>query len=295
VGLVSGRIVLNGSRGVNYSTASGPADRQEQLQIRMNGSDPNIQYDLSTPTEQISIAFQSATRLTIRRGPRDEAKDSKAVRVEFNQPGTGMEPVTLKVGPKGEERIYQAASIWHLMIQQPQPCREHLLPLLKNLQRDWEVGKLAAEIEEGLMQTAAGPDPDQQRWAEWVRQLGDDRFSVREAADRKLRETGRVVITYLQQIDPQKLDVEQQYRVRRIISALSDTGGDDSPEQVAAWLSGDPSIWVAMLSRDDEKTRRVAARRVESLLGRSILFDPAADLPTRARQIEQVRVQLSAK
>jgi hypothetical protein len=290
VGLSSGRIVLNGSRGVNYSTTSGTSDRQERLAIRMSGRDPVVDFEMTTADEQVAIDFQAANRLVIRRTPKG---NSKVPPVDFRQPAN--DPIALKVGDKDHEKVYQAASLWHLMVLEPSVCREHLTPLLRLMQRDWDFNKMAEELDERLLCSASGTDlPDRQHWSELVRQLGDNRFSTREAADRKLRAAGQVIVTYLQQLDPSRLDAEQQYRVRRILLALTETNGDDSPDQVAAWLSGDTAIWLALLSRDDDKTRRAAAQHLEALLGSPISFDPDADAATRAQQIEQLRTRLAA-
>ena len=98
-----------------------------------------------------------------------------------------------------------------------------------------------------------------------------------------------MVVTFLQQLDPSRLDAEQQFRIRRITASLADSEGNDTPEQVAAWLAGDPSIWIAMLSRDDLATRKLAVRQLEALLGSPVSFDPAAEPAVRRIQIEQLR------
>lgn len=288
LGLSSGRIVLNGSRGVNYSTTSGPADRQEQLSIRMSGADPVVSYQRTTPEEDVAIDFTSADRLQIRRKPLGQ---STVVAMEFRQ--SGSQPVVLKIGAGESQRVYQAPSLWHLTVLEPEACRTHLFPVLTVMHGEWDLAKLADEVEHLLLAGTARNVPSRERWAQWVVQLGDDRFSTREAADQRLREAGRVAITFLQQLDPQQLDTEQQYRIRRILLSYED-GGDDAPEDVAAWLSGDPAIWLAILTRGDEPTRRASAQRLEALLGRPIQFDPTADASVRAEQIKQVRTMLSA-
>jgi hypothetical protein len=78
--------------------------------------------------------------------------------------------------------------------------------------------------------------------------------------------------------------------VRRILLALSDVNHEESPAQLAVWLSGDTTIWLALLSREDMATRRAAHQRLEAILGRPVAFDPAADPQTRQRQIEALRV-----
>jgi hypothetical protein len=143
------------------------------------------------------------------------------------------------------------------------------------------------------LKIAAAENPDAQKWSTLVEQLGDERFAVREAADRHLRDAGRAIVVFLERLDRNRLDAEQDYRIRRILQSLSSgKGADDTVERAAAWLSGDPEIWWALMRRDAEPTRRVAAKRLESLLGRPLAFDPAAPADVRGKQLEQIRLQL---
>ena len=288
--LTYGRVSLKVMRSIQTSTSSTSGPRRERFAIRAVGGDSSMEYELTTAEQQISIRFSGANQLEIRRSP---AGDLKLVAVEFNQPATG--PVSLKIGQQGAREL-RAASLWHLLLAEPAECRQSLVPLLNLLQPKWELEKTRDEIRAILLRMAkSGSLPDQKRWAEWVQQLGDNRFAKREAADRQLREAGRAAVAYLQQLDPSRLDAEQQYRVRRIIQALTAGSGDDAPEQIASWLFGDASVWLAMLSGDEEPARKTAARQLGTLLGKPIQFDPAADAPTRKKQIEALRAGISGK
>ena len=288
--IIYGRVVLRAMRGMQTSTGSSAGLRRERLTIRAAGADPAIDYELTTPEEQITIRFSSADRVEIRRVPKGDAKSPS---VEFRQAGTA--PVSLKIGPPNP-REYRAASLWHLLLAEPSECRKSLVPLLGLLQPKWDLVKTGDEVRAILLRMADGGRlPDQKRWAEWVAQLGDSQFAKREAADRQLREAGRGVVAYLQQLDPGRLDAEQQYRVHRIIQALTVASGEDAPEQIASWLFSDPAVWLAMLSSETESTRKTAARQLGALVGKPIDFDPAADAPTRQKQVEALRPQIPGK
>jgi hypothetical protein len=276
--------------GIQTSTASSSGSRRERLTIRAAGAEPAIDYDLTTSEEEVTIRFASADRLEIRRVPKGDAKTPS---VEFRQAGTA--PVLLKIGPP-EAREYRAASLWHLLLAQPAECRKWLVPLVSLMQPKWDLVKTSDEVRTILLRMAEGGRvPDQKRWAEWVAQLGDSQFAKREAADRQLREAGRAVVAYLQQLDASRLDAEQQYRVHRIIQMLTVSSGEDSPEQIASWLYSDPAVWLAMLSGQTESARKTAAGQLGALLGKPIDFDPAADAPTRQKQIEALRVRVPRK
>ena len=58
---------------------------------------------------------------------------------------------------------------------------------------------------------------------------------------------------------------------------------------MAVWLSGHEQTWLALLARDDESKRRIAAEKLASLVGEPVDFNPAADADTRRKQIEHLR------
>lgn len=271
---------------------SKPADAgSERLAIRVADGDPVVSYELSTPDEQFSIEVAPGSRVLILRVPKG---DSRLVRMEFDQPATGG--ISLAVGPQEHGRLYRARSLWHLLIMEPEVGRQYLAPLLEPLNPDCHLAQAARQIEAALLRAAtSGLKPDRRRWAALVGQLGDDRFARREAADRELRSEGRLVTTYLERLDAGQLDAEQYYRVQRIVQALSTADGPDTPEGVAPWLAGDPAIWLAMLSRPKQSTRRLAAQQLEGLLGEPVAFDPTADATTRQRQLDQLRALILGK
>lgn len=283
--IVSGRIAVGGTRLGTLNDSADRDGRSERIGIRIAGQDLTISYQMSTPDEEFSLSATGDSQLSIRRTPK---RDSKLLPADFRQ--SADEPLRLALGPKDEQRVYQAASLWHLFITEPEACRSHLAPMLQVLDTRWDLTKTAEAVESELLRSAADGDlPDPGRWASLVEQLGDERFARREAADRELRALGRVVFTYLRGLDRAQLDAEQHYRVRRIIETLSSSVENDTPPQIASWLAGDPVIWLALLSRSEESSRRLAAERLGALLGEPLRFDPAADPKTRADQIEQLR------
>ncbi len=69
----------------------------------------------------------------------------------------------------------------------------------------------------------------------------------RERAERQLREAGPAVLAFLNGLNTGPLDAEQQLRVRRVVRVLSTQQGEDTPENIAAMLIGDPHVWLALL------------------------------------------------
>lgn len=289
--IVTGRIEVTGRRFGSTTTQSKANGANEQLTIRIAGNTPSISYKTSGAEGEFTLDISSADHVEIRQVP---GSKSKLEAVEFRQ--VANEPITLTIGSGNAKKTYSAKTLWHLLIERPDVCRKNLLPLLEPIVGGTDLASLAGQIEAAMLHTAADDShAERERWARLVDQLGDDSYSRRESADRQLRNAGPLLVTFLGQLDKSKLDAEQQFRIHRIVRALSDQAGDDTPALVASWLVGDPEIWLALASRPEESTRRLAAEHLETLIGRPIDFDPAADEKTRQVQIEQLRQQIGSR
>ena len=97
------------------------------------------------------------------------------------------------------------------------------------------------------------------------------------------------MIHYLRKLDPARLDAEQKFRVRRIITALGSGEGIDTPDRVTSWLAGDPSIWLGLLSRDSESNPAAGLPAAQFPPGQAAGLQSAADEKTRQSQVEQIR------
>ena len=215
--------------------------------------------------------------------------------------------VSFSLGEAGKRKVFQAPTLWHLALAHPEECKLHLFPLLAGFFPCCQELLLSADQVEGhlLSEAATNVIPSRERLAELIRQLGDDHFAKREAADRQLRGLGAWVSWPLRQLDFHQLDAEQQVRIQHIINAFFGPAAGFSgqeiyagqplnltPGQVAVWLAGDPATWLAVLERPEESRRRTAARQLAALLGEPIAVDPAADPATQTRQREQLRAKI---
>jgi hypothetical protein len=285
-----GRIVIDGDRVVNSQANVTTGASEEDLTVRCENGIPQLTYHRTTANEKIVFEI-AGNHLTIRRIPKDK---NAVVPVEFVQ--IPNEKITLTVGANGRQVALDAAGFWQLLIAHPQVCKQHLIPLLELARPDWKLAETAAKAEEILL---SGSDNDavakRMLWAELVEQLGDDRFAKREAADRALRNADPSVLSYLRQLDFRRLDAEQQFRVRRIVETLSGQMSDDSPEQAAAMLAGDPAVWLALLERPEVATRRIAARQLTALLGEPIPVDPEAEPSTQQARRELLQSRIDGK
>ena len=185
-----------------------------------------------------------------------EGKGTKDLAVvDFLQ--TPDEPIVLTIDRAGRRETYRSPTLWHLLVTQPEVCREQVVPVMERLRRRWQIDRSVAAIEANLLRMAGESRPDRRQWDTLVEQLGDSRFAKREAADRQLREAGPFVMAYLAQLDLSRLDAEQQFRIRRIVSSMSRQTSDDDPEQAAASLAEDPTVWLGLCRRVPMRRRAV--------------------------------------
>jgi hypothetical protein len=279
--IISGRIQVSSSQPITVSNGS------ERLSIRPDGNQSSVDYEASQAEEVFHFDVKEGNRVHVRR----EIRGKTPLIVDFLQ--TPAQSVTLTLVVDGKTTAYRADGLWQLLLIEPEVCRQHLAPMLDLLRPDWQLADRAAQIEDELLQSAAtGQLPDRQRWDALVRQLADDRFARREAADRELRAAGPAVMPYLERLDFAHLDAEQQSRVRRILAELTEDIDDDTVSQVAVGLATEPAVWLGMLARPQERTRRLAADQLARLLGAPVDFDPAAAPAVRQSQIARLRARI---
>jgi len=294
----SGRVTaICASFGNISSTSSSSGGRSERLKMTTENGRASIDLEVSTPLDVFTFQLTQGDRLVMRKTPKpppantDEPAEPTPPVVEFNQvPG---EALTLTIGEGAARQVLAGPSLWHLIVCHEEAGRKYLVPMLETVRPDWGLGRRLDDIDEELRRVAvAGELPDVARWTRLVDDLAHDHFSVRQAADRELRQAGPALLPFLEQLDQRRLDPEQQLRVQRIMTYLARDIDDDSVTQVVAWLSPDPAVWLALMSRSDPAVRALGAEQLARLLGGSVAFDPQGDAATRQRQIEQIRSRL---
>lgn len=288
--VVAGRVSIAWSEFDAINKTFQEGGRTERFNLDAVDSVPSLQYQRTDAVENLSLTLIGGNQVRIVRAGIEE--DSSIVPVQFSQ--AVDESIVLVVGPENDRHEYEAANLWELLLQEPEVCREHLIPLLELLRRQKGLESSISAIENELVVAAQrGERPDFARWTALVAQLGDDRFGKRQAADRELRAAGPAALTFLSNLNLRKLDAEQQFRIRRIVQSLAQETADDSPEQIALSLLGDRSVWLALLSRDDASTRRAAAEELAALMGGKLAFDPDAVPAVRKAQIAAIRQSLA--
>jgi len=304
--LVGGRVVCNNNNGVwmfgmNPKQVSSDGQIREQISLNGNGiGTGSLAYTYrrgglkpdqpNDSKEEFGLDLSSDGRFVLRYADKDQPASS----FELTQvPG---QPVSLSVPGKDKPRVLRAPSIWHLLIIDDEDCRREFLPMLESIRPDWHVGRTARAAEDELVKlSAVSQKSDRKQWETWVSQLGDSHFAVRSRADRNLRDVGPALVGYLNRLDMNQLDVEQKSRIRRIIRDLSAQNGEDTAEHIASMLIEDPLVWLALLSRPEESTRRAAVQQLTALLNIPIAIDPKAEPETQAKARDELRAQIEKK
>lgn len=284
--LVAGRMELVGLPVGNVSSSSARPDMQERLNVRNTDGRPALDYERTGPTDKLTVNAES-DRFRIVKSP---ATSGALPSVEFSQQPD--EPLTLSVHTATEQRVCRGRSLWHLLVIHPEPCRQHLLPLLEALRPDWNLASLLEQIEAELRQQAAVAPPDTAAIDRLVAQLADPHFGRREDAERRLRLVSPGMLSYLENLDQRALDAEQRFRLGRAVLALRSALADTKPQQIAAWLSGDVEVWLALLERPDAASRQLAARQIELRLGSPPGVDPNRDPAEQQAELARLRERL---
>lgn len=290
VGLTGGRVTATSSySGRSFSSTSQAKDRQESLKVDMNGTAPSVDYQLTTDGFKVSVQLTAGNELHVRREPKE---GSTAKAFELHQPPEGR--VSVILGP--EQTKLEAASLWHLLLDQPELAKNELEPILRLLRPGWPLVSQARAVEEALYkQVDASAKFDRNAWAAMVSQLGSDKYLEREEADRKLRELGQSIVPYLKNLSPSQLDAEQLYRIRAIARQYETEENEDNADTAAGWLSADPEIWYILVRRADAQQRVLARMQLERILGEPVEFDPAATGETLRAQLERLREQIDRR
>jgi hypothetical protein len=290
--IVDGRIALTCGQPLTYQTTSDDGRRKESINVNNENGLASLIYECTTSAEQIKVQFVSGSQhVLLSQAPQG---NSSLVAVEYSQ--VANENISLTLGSSPKQQIFRAPNIWQLLIVQPDVCRQHLLPLLGALQPSWRLMETANLLEKHLLRLANSDSaPDRAHWAALVEQLADERFAKRQAAERLLRSGGGPALAYLRHLDFDGLSAEQQFRVQRIVEALTPPDGVDSPEQVARFLAAEPTVWLSLLGRPELPTRQTAAKQLVTLLGSPIPVDPDAAPDTQREKREQLRLRLGAE
>ncbi|MEO8495581.1 MAG: hypothetical protein ABI614_10965 [Planctomycetota bacterium] len=291
--LVLGRIEVANipSSQTRTATSGGAGDDQfEKLSISGDTDIPSVRYERLTTSDLVTLAVINGDRVRIDRTP---TRSQQVVPVTFRQePGAD---VVLSVGVGAEIRTYRAPTLWHLIINSPEACETHLLPLLRMMQPSWQLDAMLARATDELIREADASEFDLRHAARrMIAKLNSEDFAAREQAQQQLRQLGVGILPFLNQVSDSELTREQQRRLEVVRTDLRGKEAD-SPERLALWLVEDERIWLAMLAHDELPIRTFAASHLAKRFAKPIDYDPAGTPVERTQQIARIRTRVERR
>ncbi|HJN12782.1 MAG: hypothetical protein QGG09_12745 [Pirellulaceae bacterium] len=293
--LVLGRITATQIRGGhrNCIQSSGATEtRRELLSVTAGGSSaPSIRYELTDSNQWLTVEIVRRNEVIILREPQP---GTETVRLEFVQPREGN--IRVVVGdPERPTATVSSDSVWHLLLSEPELCRQELMPIFDLLRPQWNLMGSTNQIEDNLFRAAAKGDViSLAHVRQLVNRLKSPKFVDRQHADQQLRALGVVVLSQFKQLERATLTREQRQRIDRIEKDIAVLKAD-TPERIVAWMLNDQSVWLSMLLRQDAVKRQVAAARLSEVHPAANKFDPLAEETQRRKQIEALRLRISAR
>lgn len=273
------------SRLSTESSASG--ESRQTLNLEAQANSLIVRYEAVDADSRLLLEFTERGQLSITRT--SLAKQAQP-EVCYLQPPCGK--VALSIGGT-KPRTVVADDLWQLLVAERELCAAHLLPVLAAVRPNWRLDEQVNQLEAALIERA-GADvlAERRQWQRWIDDLAGSDFSVRQNADRALRDAGQPVLAFLRALDPSELDGEQRRRIRTILHDLPD-GSPDSPQRTAAWLAGDKRVWLALMARGELDQRVSAAEHLSKLCRRPLPFDPQGTAEARQAQLAELSAKLA--
>lgn len=269
-----------GQGGLTLSERMGRNVRKFQMK---NNPEKSVEFSLLVNTKTSSL------RITCREGMeiRFFWIDTKSSRyVQFSQlPG---KPLRLEQGPltdtlretylnqtdekelnfeakkTPEAEVFTAPTFWELVLCVPDSLLSGLQTVFRELSWSGGVKELQETIMASLVRNADG-ELSMHEVLSWVQDLGDERYSVREKADRKLRELGNLLFVLAGKLDWNQLDAEQQMRLRRMLWQVDVLRGVESLDFfVVGWVQN-PAIWRQVQKSENSEFRAIATEKLRAL------------------------------
>jgi len=239
----------------------------ETLSISGDTVTPSVRYHTTDETQDIGIDVINGNNVTMTQA----SKDPQILPVSFRQHPLGK--IQVHIGQGDALQKYSAKSIWHLLLREPEICRQHLIPLLDMLIASHHLMEDADQIEKGLLQKTGQPHISRAEMTQLVSQMGNGKSEVRQHATAQLDAMGIQALPFLESMEMFTLAPEQSSRVRDTTHRMKEKytkNGDtaskkDSVDRALLWLFEDPEIWSIFLQRADPEQQAIALRELRAM------------------------------
>lgn len=235
--IVWGRLRFTSLRSGTVVDMISAGGRTESIELLANSPEVAVAFR-STGTGQsvaVEVHRNGGVALTRQYGPPD-----RRTAFTFTQPAEG--PVSIQLDTASDSETFDAATLWHLWVSEPELCREQLVPLLAVIDPARAIERKLATVETELRGLAAARPPGARpEWTAWVETLSADCFHRREAAHAALLAAGPAILWHLDRWSEHP-SAERRHRLARLRRALTAHPADATPPTAAAWLAGDPNL-----------------------------------------------------
>lgn len=287
--IIQGRLRVVGLRGPqnrNLQRGDEHTEARETLSIHTGADDLVVRYELNTLQRRMLLSQDMRQRFVL---------ENEVIR------GAETARLTLKQWPDGrcefstsgsESKLTCRGGIWHFSVLYPEVFYGQVLPLLEELHPNWQLQVQAMRVREHLSRPFTEElRAKQENWQNWVSDLTSDDFTVRQAADRGLRNSGPEVLGYLDFVMHRNLEKEQKARIQHIAKQLAPPSADH-PELASRWLEQDSQIWISLLGQGTPEEQRIAQLRLEAMLGEKVRFDATASATERQAALRKIESRL---
>ena len=240
----------------------------EKLSISGETDIPSVRYEAKNEQEDLSIHVINGNNVHIQQSP--NGPDGTPVQFTQSPSGTMM----LRIGAGESLQEFSSRNIWHLLLREPDICKQHLMPLLDACIASNHLMQDAQQIETGLLQKAGTPHVSRVNMGRHVHFLSSEKSEARKNAKNELYALGISALPYLESLDLAAMDNRDQQK--HVSDAIRDIGrrythGEDAGsrpdtvERALVWLFEDPMVWSIFLKRADADLRAIALNELQAM------------------------------
>lgn len=194
--------------------------------------------------------------------------------------------------PDSDRKRVRYGSVWEMAMFLPPELRDSLDQILGEFSPELSAERLCRQFTTLLVRLAKenrSVRQDKDQVNRWIEELGSETFAVRQAAERKLLEGARRSVLLLDKLDTQKLDPEQQLRMRRILERVGQPDDTMVTEAFVAGFVEDVKVWAKVLESPEGEERQLAIAKLRELTQTAWEFDPMADEASRKKALALMR------
>jgi len=267
--LILGRIELDPVRyrKGTISRKSGQSDSQhetiETLTIDATRGVPRLHYTRQSHNQRITLDVNERGRLSIE----SQIASDRLLVVQDHQ-----RPISIQHLRDTKTESQEVDSWIHLYVSDPATYVKHLQPLLDDLIHGTALHALAEAAHlQSLASLSSASIISDATVQQYVEMLGSTQRTARIEAQRQLYQCGISLLPRLRQIDRQRLDAEQQYRLQQVIEQLT-PHGEDCQSRIATMIRDDWKYWLAASNRLTPADRVLISARMSDLGGSDSLY-----------------------